>query len=59
MRREMTSDMQAKLLYAAVGTAVDCGANEEQIKQLFSAKNIEFVLEMIAQKDAAPQGEEK
>lgn len=49
----MKSDTQAKLLWAAVGTAVDCGATPDEVKKLFSARNVKFVLDMITEKASA------
>lgn len=49
----MEAGAQAKLLYAAVGAALDCGATPEQVKKLFSAKNVKFVTDLIAAKGAA------
>lgn len=55
MKREMSDDTQAKLLYAAVGAALDCGATPNQIKKLFRQKNIEFVIDVIGKQNAAAE----
>ena len=51
----MSDDAKAKLLYMAIGTALDCGATPAEIKDLFRAKNINFVLEMLTEKEGTQQ----
>lgn len=43
----MSDETKAKLLYATVGAALDCGASIEEIKRLFKAVNIDKVAGLI------------
>lgn len=46
----MSDETMAKLVYAAVGAALDCHATPEQIKRAFRPEVIDAVVKMIKEK---------
>lgn len=46
----MTDDLLAKLVWAAIGTGIDCGATPEQLKRVFRPEVIGKVAEMAGAK---------